>query len=89
MWQSWLIVALRALARHRLFSALNIGRLAVGMAACAAPSHQRSVKQARTSAATAAAMARSAAGVSCTSVTRISMALRSKRAMAPRELSHS
>jgi putative ABC transport system permease protein len=34
MWQSWLIVALRALARHRLFSALNIGGLAVGMAAC-------------------------------------------------------
>jgi putative ABC transport system permease protein len=34
MWMSWLQVALRALARNRLFSALNIIGLAVGMAAC-------------------------------------------------------
>lgn len=34
MWKSWLQVALRALVRHRLFSALNIAGLAVGMAAC-------------------------------------------------------
>ncbi|MFG5408476.1 ABC transporter permease [Piscinibacter sakaiensis] len=33
MWRSHLLVALRALARHRLFTALNLAGLAVGMAA--------------------------------------------------------
>jgi putative ABC transport system permease protein len=34
MWQSYLRIAARALAKNRLFSALNILGLAVGMAAC-------------------------------------------------------
>lgn len=34
MWRNWLLIAVRALARNRLFTLLNIAGLAVGMAAC-------------------------------------------------------
>jgi putative ABC transport system permease protein len=34
MWSNYLTIALRSLANHRLFAALNIGGLAAGMAAC-------------------------------------------------------
>ncbi len=35
MWQSYFLIAVRTLAKNRLFSALNIAGLAMGMAACA------------------------------------------------------
>lgn len=34
MWRNYLVVAVRNLARHRLYSALTIGGLALGLAAC-------------------------------------------------------
>ena len=34
MWQNYLVIALRLLARNRVYAAINIGGLALGLAGC-------------------------------------------------------